>query len=108
MLKVPRPESYNSDDSDSSRSIPDITKLKPYDFEPEASSSDDEFPTSLTQEKSLPDIRIGNTFWCVCGKCLPMDTYAESLCCRDTNEITDECFLGIFHSIIMISLMLIS
>ena len=46
-------ESYNSDDSDSSLSIPDITKL-PYDFEPEASSSDGEFPTSSTQEKSSP------------------------------------------------------
>ena len=35
-------ESYNSDDSDSFLSISDITKLKPYDFESEASSSDDE------------------------------------------------------------------
>ena len=80
-------ESYNSDDSDSSLSIPDITKLKPYDFEPVASSSDDGFPTSSTQEKSSLDIRIGNTSWCLYGKCFSMDTNAESLCCRDTNKI---------------------
>ena len=30
----------------------------------------------------------------MCGKCLSMSTYAESLCCRDTNEIPDDYFEG--------------
>ena len=33
--------------------------------------------------------------WCVCGKCRPMQTFTESLCCRDTNEVPDDLFEGL-------------
>lgn len=90
--------SYDSDSSSSDISIPDIVKLKPYDFEPEASSSDE-----YGSEETVLDCmdtptnfkdRIGNTDWCLCGKCRAMDTYSDSLCCRDTNEIPDDSFQG--------------
>ena len=80
-------------------SIPDIHKLQPYDLEPEIASSDVSTTTSdentSSSDSEIADYsRIGNTSWCSCGKCFPMTTYTESLCCRDTNEVADEYFEG--------------
>ena len=91
-------ESVDSDSSSSSISIPNISKLQPYDLEPtipssevSSSSNSDEGTSDSEQEKE----RIGNTDWCVCGgKCRPMESYTESLCCRETNEVPDEYFEG--------------
>ena len=32
--------------------------------------------------------------WCLCGRCAEMETYTESLCCKETNEISEEYFQG--------------
>ena len=88
-------ESVDSDSSSSSISIPNISKLQPYDLEPTIPSSEvssnsnsDEGTSDSEQEKE----RIGNTD---CGgKCRPMESYTESLCCRETNEVPDEYFEG--------------
>ena len=80
-----------SSTSSDRESIPDIGSLKPYDFEPtieyNSSSSDDE-----TSQKE--DLRMGNIYWCMCGKCQVMETETESLCCLDTNEVPDSYFEG--------------
>ena len=56
-----------------------------------SNSNSDEGTSDSEQEKE----RIGNTDWCVCGgKCRPMESYTESLCCRETNEVPDEYFEG--------------
>ena len=93
LIFDPASHSSFSDSSDtvSDISLPDVTKLKPYDFEPEASSSEDDNIDISNEEKS----RIGNVDWCVCGKCRPMQTFTESLCCRDTNEVPDDLFEGL-------------
>ena len=93
-------EDSSSSESDND-SFPDINKLKPYDLEPKIASSElsstssgDDFSSSSDSEKD-DESRIGNTSWCLCGgKCLPMSTYAESLFCRDANEIPDDYFEG--------------
>ena len=80
-------------------SFTDINKLKPYDLESEIASSElsstnsgHDISSSSDSEKD-DDSRIGNTSWCFCGgECLPVSTYAESLCCLDTNEIPDDYF----------------
>ena len=38
--------------------------------------------------------RIGNTNWCQCELCQPMESEAESLCCLNTNEVHDDYFEG--------------
>ena len=89
--------SESSDSEGEDFSIPDIGSLKPYDHEQirssldEASSSDDKSDNSSDEEQA----RIGNTDWCLCERCLAMDTYAESLCCQDTNEIPEDFFEGL-------------
>ena len=37
-----------------------------------------------------------NPDWCLCGKCLAMSTDAESLSCREKNEISDKILNGDF------------
>ena len=89
-------DSSNSSDSVSDISLPDVTKLKPYDFEPEASSSEeDNIDISNDDSSDEEKSRIGNVDWCVCGKCRPMQTFTERLCCRDTNEVADDLFEGL-------------
>ncbi|OCT64719.1 P2X purinoceptor 7 [Xenopus laevis] len=40
--------------------------------------------SELTAIENTPqDIRIGNTFWCNCAKCLEMPTRDESCCCTE-------------------------
>ena len=75
----------------------DFAKLKPYDFEPLASSSDEsESDDSYTtdQEEEEGTQRKGKKDWCMCGFCEPMMTEIESYCCQEANEITDEKFEG--------------
>ena len=84
----------SSSESSDNDSIPDIGMLKPYDQEPRRTSFDegslsDHSSTCSTDSETL---RIGNTDWCLCGRCAPMETYTESLCCKDTNEILEEYF----------------
>lgn len=97
-------EISSSDDSenDSDMDIPELSTLKPYDHEPtrplshspSPSLSPPSSPESIENKEQEEVGRIGNTNWCQCGKCRPMETFEESLCCRDTNEIPDEKFQG--------------
>jgi len=47
---------------------------------------------SINIDSQVPELRIGNVNWCICGKCEPMKTEAESFCCLDANEVPDEYF----------------
>ena len=49
---------------------------------------------SSTCSTDSETLRIGNTDWCLCGRCAPMETHTESLCCKETNEIPEEYFEG--------------
>ena len=101
MSSTASTEDSLSSESDND-SFPDINKLKPYDLEPEiacelsSSSSGDNISSSDSENDD--DTRIGNTSWCLCGKCLSMSTDAESLCCRDMNEIPDDYFEGNYNT----------
>ena len=92
--------SSSDNSSESSRSssaefIPDLVKLKPYDWEPRRSVIELEKVEQGAYENSSDEddeqARIGNKDWCHCGLCRP-----ESLCCPETNEIPDEIFEGLF------------
>ena len=82
--------------------VPDVIRLKPFDMEPvrklkenelEQLGSDDSMNSD--EEEKLDNERIGNNEWCVCGgKCEAMETYTESLCCQETNEIPETYFQG--------------
>ena len=78
-------------------SVPDsLSNLKSYDWKHRRSASEvaelmKKLPlTSDTEYNSskgdAEDKRIGNTDWCRCGFCKPMDTYTQSLCYAETNE----------------------
>ena len=94
-LQYPTSSSSSCESSDSEDSLPDIGSLKPYDFEPEIPYAEEE--QKYERKQSILSLsRIGNTHWCTCGECKPMETEAESLCCLDTNEVPNEYFEGKF------------
>ena len=79
--------------SDSLDSCSNFVKLKPYDFEPTVSDSentDEEVSSSAMQTKEAEKERNGNLDWCLCGKCKAMSTNPESFCCREKNELSDQ------------------
>ena len=80
-----------SSSSDNDISLPDLTKLQPYEFEPFNIFK----RFFITFQNVLPSRkRLGNTNWCQCGNCRPMATETESLCCAETNEVADDMFEG--------------
>ena len=84
--------------SDSHDSFPNFGKLK-YDFEPTVSDNENtngEVSSSATQTKEAEKERKRNLDWCLCGKCKAMSTNAESLCCRQKCEVSDEILNGNF------------
>ena len=85
--------------SDSLDTFSNFVKLKPYDFEPTVSdneNTDGEVSSSAMQTKEAEKERKGNLDWCLCGKCKAMSTNAESLRCREKNELSDEILNGNF------------
>ena len=77
--------------SDSLDSFSHFVILKPYNFEPTVSGSentDGEVSSSAMQTKEAEKERKGNLDWCLCGKCKAMSTNAESLCCREKIELS--------------------
>ena len=61
----------------------DFIKLQPHMYKPCVSK---EYVKENCPQKELPDSeedtnKIGNNLWCSCGKCKPVDPYAESICC---------------------------
>ena len=88
-------ESSPSEEQSDDDSFPELSFLKPYDFEPlvDLDENENDLSNPKANEQGEPS-RIGNTNWCKCGNCKPMDSEAESLCCLDTNEVPDEYFEG--------------
>ena len=85
--------------SDPLDSFSNFVKLKPYDFEPTVSDNENtegEVSSSAIQTKEVEKERKGNLDWCLCEKCKAMSTNAESLCCREKNEVSDESLYGNF------------
>ena len=82
-------------------SFSNFVKLKPYDFELTVSdneNTDGQVSFSAMQSKEAEEERKGNLDWCLGGKCKTMFTNAESLCCREKNELSDEIFnANFFH-----------
>ena len=50
--------------------------------------------SNLSKTTEATTKRIGDTNWCKCGLCQPMESKAESLCCLDTNEVPNDYFDG--------------
>ena len=64
---------YDNDNSSSSISIPNISKLQLYDLEPYQHQA--KLVVTVNGNSDSEKERIGNTDWCVCGgKCRPMET----------------------------------
>ena len=86
-------DSSESDQSESDESIPDLCLLKPYDFESLVKKIPNNTDLQTTEATSKS---IGNTNWCHCALCQPMESEAKSLCCLDTNEVPDDYFEGYY------------
>ena len=79
-LKYPSSDEENySDDTDSDQSLPDLTNLKAFDFEPTCAPREIQ---SSDEESENDKNRIGNVTWCRCGKCQPMETAMKVFAAR--------------------------
>lgn len=103
------PDTSDSSDSSSSEGEDEtlqelcnnFSKLKPYDFEPLASSDEsdeDEEEEEIEDHSEAKNTnqRKGNTNWCLCGCCKLMGNERECWCCQEANEIADELFEGLY------------
>lgn len=92
---------YEQDfDSDSTASADEseikdfeVSTLKPFQFEPMYAVGE----KIVRGEKSNQSerVRVGNTEWCLCGNCRPMQSEIESLCCQENESgINDDHFQG--------------
>ena len=82
-------ESFSSQSDGSSSSedmFPHNHILNPYDFEPLASSSDEEENDDEEINKAEASLRINNTSWCKCSECQSMTTESESFCCVEDSK----------------------
>ena len=73
-------------------SLQDLLLLKPYDFEPNIKDLPSD--SNNQQKEKNENWRTGNTDWCICEKCQPMESEAGSLCCLDTDEVPGDYFEG--------------
>ncbi|XP_061166281.1 uncharacterized protein LOC133175181 [Saccostrea echinata] len=67
--------------------IDEMTNLgtQPYLFEPEAST--DEESTAASPPEATNQDRLGNNDWCTCGRCPPVTSIAESVCCQEIPQV---------------------
>ena len=69
--------------------------MKPYDYEPLVSSSD-ESDSKLESDCQVPDdSRKWKKSWCKWTQCKAMQTERESWCCQEANEIAENLFEGV-------------
>ena len=47
----------------------------------------DDGEESVTLQNLPEDVRVGNVAWCRCGRCIPMQTEVESVCCLDMDNL---------------------
>ena len=86
-------ESENEGETyDVSNLCKDFEKLKPYDYEPLASSSDESDSELESDCQVLDDSRKGSKSWCKCAQCKAMQTERESWCYQEANEIAENLF----------------
>ena len=72
----------------------DFKKLKSYDYEPLAFSSD-ESDSELESDCQVPDDSCkGKKPWCKCAQQKAMQMERESWCCQEANEIAENLFEG--------------
>ena len=87
---------HNTDKSDlSENEAPDLNSLKSFEFEPKTNIGDINSSSSDDEEEGTEDKvkRIGKSECCNCSKqCKPMKTYAESLSCRERNDLPKRYF----------------
>ncbi|CAL8375517.1 unnamed protein product [Arctogadus glacialis] len=66
----------------------------PYDFEPASREGEQQPPNRGRHHGYRREIelwcqenqwRIGQVSWCLCGKCQPMSSAEESMCCREVD-----------------------
>ena len=79
--------------SESIDSFSNFDKLKTYDFESTVSdneNTDGEVCSSTMETKEAEKEQQRNLDWCLRQKCKAKSTNAESLCCREKNEVSDE------------------
>ena len=60
--------------------------LVPYRFEPTGyglESSTDDDSDNGDEPPVRPAARLGNTSWCLCGKCSALTTEPECMCCKE-------------------------
>ncbi|XP_070385089.1 P2X purinoceptor 7-like [Dermacentor albipictus] len=54
-------------------------------FDPLISDEEEENVMPAIHEQQVE--RSGNVEWCTCGRCRPMETNRESVCCREISEV---------------------
>ncbi|XP_069819460.1 uncharacterized protein [Dendropsophus ebraccatus] len=59
-------------------------------LETQCFQNDPEWPTleDVPTDTNYNHPRVGNVSWCKCGKCVPMNTGDESVCCREEDALT--------------------
>ena len=65
--------------------------IVPYNFEPDglwSSSEESDSDDSAGNQASFMK-RLGNTSWCSCVKCVPMQRAIECTCCRELPEVEE-------------------
>ena len=72
----------------------DFKKLKPYDYEPLASSSDESGSELESDCQVADDSRKVKKSWCKCTQSKAMQTERESWCCQEATEIAENLFKG--------------
>ena len=75
--------------------------LKPYDFEPERTSTSDPSNSHVASSSSTENIEQRNTVarintldWCKCGSCHKESREIDCLCCEEMIAISEEKFEG--------------
>uniref|UniRef100_A0A8C5D3V0 P2X purinoreceptor 7 intracellular domain-containing protein n=1 Tax=Gadus morhua TaxID=8049 RepID=A0A8C5D3V0_GADMO len=65
---------------------------QPYNFEPvRRMRGNEEIPRADGRQRQINawseenEWRVGEVSWCLCGRCRPMETVVESLCCREVS-----------------------
>ena len=94
--------SSSSSSESEDESFNNIRGMKPYMYEPTKSKTNIEYEEISSASECSDDsdvsttaTRIRNITWCQCGKCMPMQTSVESLCCREMSEICEARYAGI-------------
>ena len=67
--------------------------ILPYNFKPDSfwSTTSKGSDSKDTGSQASFTKQLGNTSWCLCGKCAVMPTAIECTCCRELQEL-EECF----------------